>query len=123
MLSSLTVGEVAARIRENYANDPQGRRLSALALAGYMKDTLTTMTMKTARAFFGVPQEAIRNFLSADLVLEDGTSFANIGIPISEEFGTAFIAQVRERGENVNTGGAEGTESDRQSNRDLPRGS
>ena len=122
MQTSLTVAEVARRVRDYYANDPKGRRLQSNVLEGYMKDTLTTMQMKVGRAFFGISPSEIAGFHAARLALENGQDFADIKIPVAAEFGTAFIAQVRERAENVNTGGAQSAESDRQGSRDTPKG-
>ena len=122
MQTSLTVAEVARRVTDYYSNDPQGRRLTKPTLAGYMQDTLTTMRMKAGRAFYGIDEEEIAAFLAGPLLTPDGENFNEIVIPIAAEFGTAFIAQVRERGENVNTAGAQASESDRQGSRDMVRG-
>ena len=123
MQTTLTAAAIYNRVSDIYANDPEGRRLTPAAMAVYMQDTINTMRLKTARAFYGIDEEKIRAFQSANLVAENGQEFVEILVPINEEFSAAFIAAVRERGENINTAGANAPESDRQFQRDGASGS
>ena len=123
----MTLGELIRRVRENYSNDPSAGRLTDAAMTDFVRDTLTSMSLKAGRAFYGLGRTAVADFNSGEFLdengrLRSGDLGADASLPVAEGFESALLAAVRERVENINTAGASPGESSRQVSRDGLRG-